>query len=104
MKKFLIFLIFIIALLSFGCKKTKEAVIETKTVTKDYATAVTKAPSKTRTLTELVSLRRAIEMYKVENQKFPESLSELQVKVKDINEYEYDSQKGKVKSKYYPKL
>jgi len=43
-------------------------------------------------------------MYKVENEKFPESLSELQVKVKDINEYEYDSQKGKVKSKYYPKL
>ena len=104
MKKILILLSFIFVLLTFGCKKAKDAVIETKTVTKEYAKGVAKVPSKTRVITELASLRQAIKMYKVENEKFPESLSDLYVKVKDINGYEYDSGKGTVKSKHYPKL
>jgi hypothetical protein len=103
MKSFLIFLSFIIVLLTFGCKKAKEATIETKTVTKEYVKGVAEVPSKTRVITELASLRQAIKMYKVENEKFPESLSDLSVKVKDINEYEYDPNTGKVTSKYYLK-
>lgn len=104
MKSFLIFLSFISFLISSGCKKTKDAVIETKTVTKEYAKGVAKVPSKTRVVTELASLRQAIKMYQVENEKFPESLSDLPVKVKDINEYDYDNGTGKVKNKYYPKF
>jgi hypothetical protein len=104
MKNFLIFLSFISVLVSFGCKKAKDAAIETKTVTKEYAKGVTKVPSKTRALTELASLRQAIKMYKVGNEKFPDSLSVLSIKVKDINEYEYNPETGKVKSRFYPKL
>jgi hypothetical protein len=104
MKRFLIFLSFIFVLLNFGCKKAKEAVIETKTVTKEYTKGVAEIPGKARVVTELASLRQAINMYKAQNEKYPESLSDLPVKVKDINEYEYDSGKGKVKSKHYLKL
>ena len=43
-------------------------------------------------------------MYKVKNEKYPERLSDLPIEVKDINEYEYDSQTGKVKSRFYPNL
>ncbi len=89
--------------MSPGCKKAKDAVIETKTVTKEYTKGLAAVPSKTRVITELASLRQAIKIYKVEHEKFPESLSDLPVKVKDINEYEYDPQTGKVTSKYYPK-
>ena len=91
-------------MLNFGCKKVKDATIETKTVTKEYAKGVAAVPSKTRAVTELASLRQAIKMYKVKNEKYPESLSDLPVKVKDVKEYEYDSGKGTVKSKFYPKL
>ena len=91
-------------LISFGCKKAKDAVIETKTVTKEYATGVTKVPDKTKVVTELASLRQAINMYKAENGKIPERLSDLPVKVKDIKEYEYNSETGKVTNKYYPNL
>ena len=104
MKRFLIFISFISVLVSFGCKKAKDATIETKTITKEYAKGVAAVPGKTRTVTELASLREAIKMYKVENEKFPESLSDLPVAIKDINEYEYDAGTGKVKSRFYPKL
>jgi len=43
-------------------------------------------------------------MYKVENEKYPESLSDLSVKIKDANDYDYNSQTGKVKSRYYPNM
>jgi hypothetical protein len=104
MKKFLIFLSFTSVLINSGCKKAKDAVIETKTVTKEYAKGMAKVPSKTRVVTELASLRQAIKMYKVEHENFPESLSDLSVKVKDINAYEYNPKTGKVTSKYYPTL
>ena len=104
MKKFLILLSFIFILLNSGCEKVKEATIETKTVTKEYAKGVAEVPNKTRVVTELASLRQAIKIYQVENEKLPESLSDLSVTIKNINEYEYDSEKGIVKSKHYPKL
>ena len=104
MKTFLILLLFVSILINSCCKKAKEAVVETKTITKEYATAVTKAPDKTKVLTELVSIRQAINMYKAENGKPPESLSDLPVKIKNIKEYEYDSETGEVKHNYYTKL
>ena len=104
MKRVFIFLSFISVLVSFGCKKVKDATTETKTVTKEYTKGVAAVPSKTRVVTDLASLRRAIKMYKVENEKFPESLSDLRVKIKDVHEYEYNSQTGKVKSRFYPKM
>jgi hypothetical protein len=104
MKIFLIFLFFISVLISSCCDKAKEAAVETKTITKEYAKGITKVPSKTRVITELASLKQAINMYKVENEKFPESLSDLSIKVKDIKEYEYNPETGKVTNKYYPNL
>ena len=104
MKNFLILLSFIFVFFNSGCKKVKEATIETKTVTKEYAKGVAEVPSKTRVITELASLRQAINIYKVENEKFPGSLSDLPVTIEDINEYEYDFEKGTVKSKHYPNL
>lgn len=87
-----------------GCKKAKDSVIETKTITKEYTKGIAKVPSKTRALTELASLRQAIKMYQVEKEKYPEKLSDLPVKIKDVNDYDYDSQTGNVKSKYYPEM
>lgn len=106
MKNFLIFLLFIALLIGNSCKKPKNAVKESEAITNGYAKAkgIAKVPNKTRVLTELASLRQMIWMYQLEEGEFPESLSDLSVKVKDINEYEYDSEKGKVTSKYYPKL
>jgi len=104
MKIFLIFLAIIFVLVTLGCKKAKDAVIETKTITKEYAKGLTRAPGKTRAVTELASLRQAINMYKVENGKFPESLSDLSIKIENIKEYEYNPETGKVNSRHYPKL
>ncbi len=104
MKIFLFFLAFIYILLSLGCKKAKDSVVETKTITKEYTKGIAKVPSKTRVLTELASLRQAIKMYQVEKEKYPETLSDLPVKIKDINDYNYDSRTGKVKSRYYPEM
>ncbi|MEJ2307460.1 MAG: hypothetical protein P8Y62_10495 [candidate division WOR-3 bacterium] len=104
MKTFLILLLFVSILINSCCKKGKEAVVETKTITKEYATAVTKAPDKAKVLTELVSIRQAINMYKVENGKLPESLSDLPVKIENIKEYEYNHETGKVTNKYYTNL
>jgi hypothetical protein len=103
MKTFLIFLLLIFITGFFGCKKSKDVVIETKTITKEYVKGAEEIPKKTRVITELASLRQAIKMYKVQNEKYPESLSDLKVKVKDIQDYEYDSETGQVKSRYYPK-
>jgi hypothetical protein len=104
MKTYLIFLLFIFVFVLSGCKESKDVVIETKTITKEYTKGVAEVPSKTRVLTELASLRQAIKMYKVENEKYPESLSDLKVKIRDVEDYEYDSETGKVKSRYYPKM
>jgi hypothetical protein len=104
MKTYLIFLSFIFVFVLSGCKKSKDVVIETKTITKEYTKGVAEVPNKTRVLTELASIRQAVKMYKVENEKYPESLSDLKVKIRDIEDYDYDSETGKVKSRYYPKM
>jgi len=104
MKTSLIFLSFIFIITTLGCKKSKDVVIETKTITKEYVKGVAEVPNKTRAITELASLRQAIKMYKVQNEKYPESLSDLRVKVKDVEDYEYDFETGKVKSRHYPKM
>ena len=104
MKGFLIFLSFISVLISLGCKKVKDATIETKTVTKEYAKGVAAVPGKARTVAALAEIRHAINMYNVENQKYPEKLSDLPLKVMKPENYEYNSETGKIKSKYYPKL
>lgn len=104
MKKFLIFLSFVFILTASGCKNSRDAAIETKTVVKEYADGLAKVPSKTTAVTELASLRQAINIYKVENEKYPESLSDLPVKIESPDDYEYDSRTGKVKSKRYPNL
>lgn len=104
MKTYLIFISFIFIVILSGCKKSKDVVIETKTITKEYTKGVAEVPSKTRVLTELATIRQAIKMYKVEKEKYPESLSDLKVKIRDIEDYDYDSETGKVKSRYYPKM
>jgi hypothetical protein len=104
MKTFLIFLSVILVLVASGCKNSRDAAIETKTIVKDYADGLSKLPSKTTAITELASLRQAINMYKIEKGTYPESLSDLHVKIGNPEDYEYNSQTGKVKSKHYPNL
>jgi len=104
MKTFLIFLSVVFILTAFGCKNSRDAAIETKTVVKDYANGLAKVPSKTTAVTELASLRQALNIYKVGHEKYPENLSDLPVKIENPDDYEYDSQTGKVKSKHYPNL
>lgn len=102
MKTFLIFLSVVFVLAASGCKNSRDAAIETKTIVKEYSKGLAKLPSKTTAVTELASLRQAINIYKVENEKYPENLSDLHVKIENPGDYEYDSQTGKVKSKHYP--
>jgi len=99
----LIVLLILIAFLP-GCKQGKEAVKETKKIVKDYSNGLIEAPKKTRIITEIASIRKAINMYRIENNKYPESLSELSVKIKDTAEYQYNPETGRVKSKHYPEL
>jgi len=89
--------------MSSCCNKAGEAIIETKTITKEYAKGVTKAPGKAEVITELASIRQAINMYKVENSKFPESLSDLSIKIRNIKEYEYNPETGEVRNRHYLK-
>lgn len=91
-------------LISFGCKKVKDATIETKTVTKEYAKGVAAVPGKAKTVAALTEIRHALNMYRVENEKYPEKLSDLPLKVINPEQYEYNPETGKIKSKYYPKL
>jgi TATA-box binding protein (TBP) (component of TFIID and TFIIIB) len=102
MKNLLIFLslFFIVS----GCKSSRDAARETKTVVKEYAKGLATAPSKTKAVTELASLRQAINIYKLEKGTFPEELSDLPVKIENPDDYEYNFQTGKVKSKQYPNL
>jgi hypothetical protein len=104
MKRFLIFLLIISVLVSFGCKKVKDATIETKTVTKEYTKGVAAVPGKARTVAALAEIRHAINMYRVEKGKYPERLSDLPLKVTNPEHFEYNPKTGKIKSKYYPKL
>ena len=104
MKKLLIFLSLISVLINPGCKKAKDATIETKTVTKEYAKGVAAVPGKARTVAALAEIRHAINMYRVEKGKYPERLSDLPLKITNPEHFKYDPKTGKIKSKYYPKL
>lgn len=104
MKRFLIFLSIISVLSSSGCKKAKDATIETKTVTKEYAKGVAAVPGKAKTVAALAEIRHAINMYRVEKGKYPEKLSDLPLKVTTPEHFEYNPETGKIKSKYYPNL
>lgn len=73
-------------------------------ITKKYAKGVVEVPKKAQVITELHSIRRAIEMFKVDKERCPEELSELPIKIKYPEEYEYDHETGEVKSKHYPDL
>ncbi len=82
-----------------GCKETKKDL-------EDYEHAVMHLPARARVLSDVTTIRRAIEFYRVENEgKYPDSISELNLK--DLyydDEYNYDSSTGKVTSKNYPTL
>jgi len=82
-----------------GCKETKKDL-------EDYEDAVMHLPDRTRVLSDVTRIRRAIEFYKVENEgKYPDSISDLNLK--DLyydDEYDYDSSTSKVSSKTYPTL
>jgi hypothetical protein len=95
--------IIIIIFLS-GCREGEEASQEADKIVKDYSKGLVEAPKKTKILTEIAVIRKSLEIYKIENGKYPESLSELQIRIKEVDEYQYDSESGKVKSKNYPNL
>ncbi len=98
------FIFFVCLLFLSGCKEGKEAVKETDKIVKDYSKGLIEAPKKTKILTEIATIRQALEIYRIENGEYPESLSVLPIKIKEIDKYQYDSESGKVKSKHYPNL
>ena len=95
--------IIIIILLS-GCSKGEEAIQEADKIVKEYSKGLVEAPKKIKILTEIAVIRKALEIYKIENGKYPESLGDLPIKIKDPEEYQYNKETGKVKSKNYPNL
>jgi len=100
--KLLIFTLIIIFL--SGCSEGREAVHEADKIVKDYSKGLIEAPKKTEIITEIATVRKELEIYKIDNGKYPESLSELQIKIKYPDEYKYDKETGNVKSKNYPNL
>ncbi len=97
--------LFILLLLLFtNCKEGKNALRETDKIVKDYSTNLIEAPKKTKIILEIASIRQALEIYQIENEKFPESLSDLPIKIKDTSEYKYNPETGKVTSHHYPNL
>ncbi len=100
--KLLIFILIIIFL--SGCSEGKEAVREADKIVKDYSKGLIEAPKKTEIITEIAAVRKELEIYKIDKGKYPKSLTELQIKIKYPDEYQYDKETGKVKSKNYPNL
>lgn len=91
--------LFLVLPVLVGCKETKKDLEE-------YGSTVMTLPDRTRVLSDLSRIRRAIEFYKIENEgKYPDSISELDLEnLYYDNEYDYDSSRGKVSSKSYPRL
>jgi hypothetical protein len=98
--KLLIFTLIIIFL--SGCSEGREAVREADKIVKDYSEGLIEAPKKTEIITEIAIIRKALEIYKIDKGRYPESLTELKIKIKYPDEYQYDKENGKVKSKNYP--
>ena len=100
--KWTIFFIFLLFLI--GCSEGREAAREADKIVKDYSKGLVEAPIKTKILTEIATIRKVLEIYKIENGKYPEKLGDLPIKIKDPDEYQYDRDTGKVKCKKYPNL
>ena len=98
------FCLVIILILFSGCSKGKEAVKEADEIVKDYARGLVKVPKKIRILTEIASLRQAVEVYRIDNGQYPDKLTDLTIRIDNPDEYIYDPKTGKLKSKHYPNL
>ena len=100
--KLIIFILTIIFL--SGCSEGRDAVSEADKIVKDYSKGLIEAPKKTEIITEIATVRKGLKIYKIDKGKYPESLSELKIKIKYPDEYKYNKETGKVKSKNYPNL
>ncbi len=82
-----------------GCREAKEDMDK-------YGDAVMTLPDRARVISDLTRIRKALELYKADNDgRYPGSIGELNLeKLYYPDEYEYDSSTGKVRSKEYPTL
>jgi hypothetical protein len=100
MKKLSAALIIIAICFSFSCRRgdKTEIVIEETTAEK------IDLPEKVKVVIDLKNIREGVVAFQTMQNRFPESLDELDLDLNCPGEYDYDSQKGVVKSKSYPDL
>ena len=92
----LLFFFFGLTFEFLGCSKAREELEET-------IEPLMALPERTKVRVDLLTTRKAIEFYKVDNDgELPENLKELQLDLYYPGEYDYDSTTGKLKSKNYP--
>jgi len=83
-----------------ACKETKEA----QEIIKDGTKTIVTQPDRTRMLTDLAAVKPAIQAFQAQNDRFPDSLDELNIKLNFPKDLTYDSGTGEVKSKTFPNL
>jgi len=98
MKRIILILLILSIPLLHSCKREKEELTTT-------AVKVLKSPERVKVINDLHLLRTAIQTYRIEhNGENPPSLKSLNVKLYYPDEYIYDRETGKVRSKKYPEL
>lgn len=98
MKKVAIVVLIALVSLSFSCRRGDK----TKIIIEKSTAEKIELPDKLKVTNDLKSIRDGIIVYQTLNEKFPESLDELDLDLNYPDEYKYDSRKGIVKSKIYP--
>lgn len=92
---FLITILILSVFLSFNCETKKEVM---KTGEK-----VLELPDKTKVLSDLSKLRSSIATFYMNNGRYPEDLSELNLTLENpIEDFVYNKNNGNVKNKNYP--
>ena len=99
MKSYVLFLsLLLLNGIPMGCSKAREELEET-------VEPVMVIPERTKVKVDLISIRQAIEFYKIDHEgNPPQSLKELKLTLYYPDEYEYNPGSGKVKSKNYPSM
>lgn len=76
-----------------------------RNIVEDASKTTLELPDKARVTTDLLTIRVMIKRKCAVNNKYPETLKELNVKLNmPISDYKYDKKTGIVKHKDYPKL
>lgn len=90
--------------LSMGFLAGCDVVEETQDTARQGAMDTIKQVDRSRVLSDLTLVTGALNTYHAQNEKYPETLDELNLKLYHPEDLEYDPKTGQVHSKTFPKL